>query len=178
MFKNRSTAPLCMCYNPPLVRNKPLGAPTFVKLVYCTRHFRNYTVPIVMAVITAVCKGGHQKREIWWRHNMRTFSGLLALLWGECIPLTKGHQYGTLSLSSVLLFWTNCRQQSRCHWFEMPRRSLGVLERNKSPFYCELDNQKKKVFQIDLIEYVFCKKSTICPDPCMQRLWTSICAPV
>ena len=24
-----------MCYNPPLVRDKPLGAPVFVKLVYC-----------------------------------------------------------------------------------------------------------------------------------------------
>ena len=27
-------APLAMCYNPPLVRDKPLGAPAFVKLVY------------------------------------------------------------------------------------------------------------------------------------------------
>ena len=30
----KHVAPLTMCYNPPLVRGKPLGAPTFVKLVY------------------------------------------------------------------------------------------------------------------------------------------------
>ena len=29
-------APLAMCYDPPLVRDKPLGAPAFVKLLYYT----------------------------------------------------------------------------------------------------------------------------------------------
>ena len=28
------TAPLAICYNRPLVHNKPLGAPAFVRLVY------------------------------------------------------------------------------------------------------------------------------------------------
>ena len=33
-YIQKHIAPLAMCYNPPLVRDKPLGAPTLVKLSY------------------------------------------------------------------------------------------------------------------------------------------------
>ena len=39
-YVQKPIAPLTMCYNLLLVRNKPLGAPAFVKLVYS--HFSHW----------------------------------------------------------------------------------------------------------------------------------------
>ena len=36
--KKKQIAPLTKCYNPPIVRNKPLGAPAVVKLVYSIKN--------------------------------------------------------------------------------------------------------------------------------------------
>ena len=38
-YVQKHIAPLAMCYNPPRVRDKPLGAPAFVKLVYSRQRF-------------------------------------------------------------------------------------------------------------------------------------------
>ena len=34
LYVQKHITPLVMCYNPPLVRDKPLGVPAFVKLIY------------------------------------------------------------------------------------------------------------------------------------------------
>ena len=38
VYGQKHIAPLAMFNNPPLVRDKPLGAPAFVKLVYYSEH--------------------------------------------------------------------------------------------------------------------------------------------
>ena len=40
-YAQKHIAPLTMCYNPPLVHNKPLGAPAFVKLSVVIRFNSN-----------------------------------------------------------------------------------------------------------------------------------------
>ena len=40
-----------MCYDPPLVRDKPLGAPAFVKLIYLGIEILNIQVNIPLALI-------------------------------------------------------------------------------------------------------------------------------
>ena len=37
-------AALAMCYDSPLVHDKPLGVPTFVKLIYCFEICANYLI--------------------------------------------------------------------------------------------------------------------------------------
>ena len=69
-----------------------------------------------------------RKREMfsaWWRHQMETFSALLASLWGESagnrrIPLTKASD---VELWCFFMCKILCKQ-SRRRWFKTPSLSL------------------------------------------------------
>ena len=55
-----------VCYNFPLVHNKPLGAPVFVKLVYCFSVFRTFD-----SIATA--DGCVPNETIAWAIRMKSF---------------------------------------------------------------------------------------------------------
>ena len=64
----------------------------------------------------------------WWRHQMKTFSALLALCAGvDRLPVNsqhKGQLRGALMFSSICTLNKRLSKQPWCWWFETPLRSL------------------------------------------------------
>ena len=66
--------------------------------------------------------------SLWWRHQIETFSALLALCAGNS-PVTvnsphKGQWRGTLMFSLICALNKPLSKQSRCWWFETPSHPL------------------------------------------------------
>ena len=67
-------------------------------------------------------------KQPWWRHQMETFSALLALLRGihrsPVNSLHKDRRHGALKFFFNLCLNKRLSKQSWCWWFETPSRSL------------------------------------------------------
>ena len=87
-----------MCHNPPLVRDKPLGAPSFVKLAY-------------QDILVLILRGCNDMMESWHGYTCRiTDRSPKESIGYLCIPPHKGtlmilHLQGLYSLSRRTIHW-------------------------------------------------------------------------
>ena len=141
-------AALVMCYYPGLVRDKPVGAPVSVKLVYwipTTRVFLAQKANNLESILMGFHhfkqtryfgnlfgkQPGTINKELgifwkyftksWWHHDMETLPKLLALCGGI-------HQW-LLSFEAFFIVCPNklLNKQSNCQWFKMPWHSFDVI---------------------------------------------------
>ena len=86
------------------------------KVTECSHMFSLY----VMLLSTISCN------ILWWRHQMETFSALLAFVRGiHRIPVTKASDADLCLMFSLICAWINCwiKKASR-RWSETPSRPL------------------------------------------------------
>ena len=94
-YIQEAITPWAMCYKPRLVYNKPLGAPAYVRLIYC----RSYILVTILRHYDVMT----------WKHFPHYWPFMMETTGHQSILLTK-YQCNVLMLSSLLVWkssWTN-----------------------------------------------------------------------